>query len=154
MRSLLPLIVLCLATFACGGPAPSSTPPPADDIEGLIADLTAAAAPAREVGRFNGMLLGGEGHTICVGAQTVSVHLFASPSEAAAAAARVDPRDPSHVGNGIVEWVGPPKFWLRGSMVIYYVGTGQAVIDVLVEVLGEPFAVGMDFGRGPMPGGC
>lgn len=45
-----------------------------------------------------------------VGAEEVRVYLFATDEEADAAAARIDPDDPSNVGDAIVEWAGTPRF--------------------------------------------
>jgi hypothetical protein len=108
----------------------------------LIADLGAAAGEAHEAGQFSAEPLGGRGVNLCVGGESLNAYVYGSADEAAARAATIDPRDPSHVGNSIVSWAGSPKFWLRGNMIVLYLGTDEATLNALVTVLGDPFAVG------------
>ncbi len=45
-------------------------------------------------------------------------------------------------GTGIatVTWIAPPHFFRKERVLVLYVGTDQAVIDLLTEVLGRKFA--------------
>ena len=121
-------------------------------VEGLVAELQARGLPAAVGSTFNDMLLGGDGTTVCIGDESVSVYEFPDQGEAQAAAGTINRADPSQVGNSIVEWVGPPRFWLRDRLIIQYVGDNVAVDTALRNILGQPFAEGQGGGRGPLPG--
>lgn len=119
--------------------------------ERLVADLQLMGLPAGLGTDFNSVVLGGTGTTVCVGDTSVSVHEFVDVDAAIDAAATINGDDPSNVGNGIVEWVGPPRFWLRDRAIILYVGEDAAVDAALRSILGRPFAESRDPGRG-VPG--
>ena len=38
----------------------------------------------------------------------------------------------------MVEWVDQPNFWVKGRVIVLYVGKDQTVIDRLSQVLGDP----------------
>ena len=127
----------------------------------VIAGCQALAAPDRlaadlqlmghaaAVGRgFDGSILGGEGTTVCVGDASVQVYEFADVDAATDAAATIDRDDPSMVGNGIAEWTGPPRFWLRDRAIILYLGEDAAIDAALRNLLGRPFAEAVGPGRG------
>ncbi len=160
MRIRATLICLVLAAAGCVGstPPPTSDPPPPsispspalDGVEGFVRDLTAAEAPAREAGAFDGTPLAPQAVVVCVGLQDLRVYSYASAEERAAAARRIDPNDPSNIGTSIVDWAGEPKFWQRDRILVLYLGRDQPTIDLLVSVLGQPFARGA--GRPPLRG--
>jgi hypothetical protein len=64
---------------------------------------------------------------------------------------KIDPKDPSNVGTGIVEWAGAPRFWLRDNVIVLYLGQDAATDAALRALLGTPFAEG-EAGRMPLPG--
>jgi hypothetical protein len=145
MNRLAVLVVLAgAAAIACeslGGP------------QRLAADLQAQGLPAFVGREFNDVLLGGAGSVVCVGDESVDVLEFPDQDAAIDAAATINQNDPSNVGNGIVEWVGPPRFWLRDRSIIVYVGGDPAVDAALRHALGQPFAESLDPGRG-LPDGA
>lgn len=119
----------------------------------LVIDLRARGLPVALGTEFNGVLLGGDGTTVCVGDESVQVYAFLDTDAAIDAAATIDRDDPWSVGNAIVEWIGPPKFWLRDRAIIQYVGRDERVEEALRTLLGQPFADGGDLGgRGPLVG--
>lgn len=168
-------LILALAATACGDapspspstsqvPSPSQEPssavseppasrapetPPADPVAAFVADLRGAGATVTELGAFNPMPLGGLGARVCVDGQTVRIYEFEAESERAAAAAGIDPADPSHVGTAIVEWAGNPRFWQWDRVIVLYLGSDHAVEARITSVLGPPFARGQ--GRDPGP---
>lgn len=153
------LIVAVLVTvIGCSSPAAPTTTSavPASEPARLIAELDAAGATADQVGKFSSDPLGGQGLLICVGAEEVRVYLFGSDDDAADAAARIDPDDPSDLGTAIVEWAGNPRFWHRGPILVLYLGEDEATENLLTAVLGTPFARGSGSGRGliGVPGPC
>lgn len=144
------------ATTASPEPAPSQ-PPATDDVrqgvQGLVADLVDAGATAETSGTFNGEPLALDGTLVCVNGEAVRVYSYAIPEEAAAAAAQIDPDDPSNVGSAIVEWVGTPRFWLRDRMIVVYSDDDEATVTLLADLMGDPFAQGE--GRPALlPDGC
>ena len=144
MRLALLLLAASLALAGCeslGGP------------ERLVADLRVQGFRAAIGTHYDDALLGGQGTTVCVGNDTVSVLEFPDVNSTIEAAAKIDRNDPSHVGNGIVEWVGSPRFWLRDRAIVLYVGDDAGVDLALRNILGPPFAEGPGWGGRGGPGG-
>jgi hypothetical protein len=118
-----------------------------DGPERLVADLQALGLPAT-IGRDQDAgLLGGVATVVCVGDESVSVYTFEDAGAASDAAATVNKRDPWNVGNAVVEWIGPPRFWMRDRGIVLYVGAEPAVDSALRTILGQPFAESRDGGR-------
>ncbi len=151
-------VALLLTAVACTGVAETTTTLEAGEAEPdrFVAELSAAGVEAEQVETFSTEPVGGQGHLLCVDDQEVRVYLFANDEEAAAAAARIDPDDPSNLGDAIVEWAGNPRFWQRGPMLVLYLGEDQATAALITGVLGQPFAQGKGPGRGlpGLPGRC
>lgn len=125
---------------------------PVEDPDRLIAELNGAGVTTLRVDTFSTEPLGGTGTLVCVGDEVVAIYLFNDEATATEVAARIDPVDPSNLGNASVAWAGRPRFWQRGPMLILYVGEDVATEYLLTEVLGPPFAQGAGPGRG-MKGG-
>ena len=153
--------VLIAFVAACSaGPEPTPTNPPTQSpgvtgsqttgVAGVLEALGGAGAGVREADTFMADPLASQGVLICVDKEPISVYVFASPEDALARSRLIDPRDPSHVGTAIIEWVGEPKFWLHDRLIVLYQGTDAEVEQRLVDVLGQPFAFGQ--GRGFLPG--
>jgi hypothetical protein len=160
-------LLLTTAAFAlgCAAPVPtpaepSASPPvptvrpatasPAEPSEtfrhgpaGLVDDLVDAGAEATVSDSFDGTPLANEALVVCVNRQDVRVFVYASEQERAAASAQIDPSDPSHVGLSIIEWDGWPKLWQRDRIIVQYLGSDPDTIELLTELLGDPFAVGL-----------
>lgn len=147
------MLLALLLVVACGGPAPTASPgssptPAIDGAQGLIGDLADAGADAFAQETFDGAPLAAQAELVCVNGEEVRVYGYSSAEERAAAAARIDPNDPSNVGTAIIDWVGWPRFWERDRILVLYAGRDEATIDLLVSVMGDPFAVGQ--GRPPL----
>lgn len=160
------LVAGCAATSS---PAPSTTPlpsasdavgsstsesPASDPAAALAAALQAAGAEVRETGGISTEPLGGEGVGFCVAGQQVSVYVYPTPEDREAVAARMDPTDPSNLGTSIVEWVGNPKFWQAGRIIVLYLGSDPAVESGITSILGPPFARGRGRDPGPNQHSC
>lgn len=118
------------------------------DPDRLIAELTEAGVATRPVDTFSTEPVGGTGTLICVGAEFVAVYMFNDEAAASKVPARIDPVDPSNLGNASVAWAGRPRFWQRGPMLLLYLGEDVATEALLTELLGLPFAQGAGPGRG------
>ncbi len=64
---------------------------------------------------------------------------YGSASAASADAKQIRP-DGSGNANTIVDWVAPPHFFLKGRVMVIYVGGDQAVVRLLQGILGPQFA--------------
>jgi hypothetical protein len=127
--------------------APSESPPPASGLEGLLAALQAAGAEAEPISVFDGQPLVPRGTQLCVDGESVRAYVFSTAAAAAEAASRIDPTDPTNVGTAIIEWDGTPRFWIFDTVLVLYLGEEETVEDLLIAVLGQPFARGQ--GRPP-----
>ncbi|MFP5342551.1 MAG: hypothetical protein ACLGIJ_06475, partial [Candidatus Limnocylindria bacterium] len=127
-----------------------------DPVDALVADLEKAGAPVTRLGSLPTMPLGGRGVALCVAGQKVRLNVYASADEAARVAGTIDPTDPSHIGDSmIVSWQGDPKFWSRDRMLVLFLGADGAVAtQVLIDVLGPPFAAGSGRQAGPSGDAC
>jgi len=69
------------------------------------------------------------------------VQLFEYRSTSAASAdANQIRRDGSGTGTTQISWVAPPHFFLKGRVLVLYVGSDAAVVRLLNSVLGAQFA--------------
>jgi hypothetical protein len=140
---------LGIVVSACAQGTGGSDPPMAYGLEAFTQALTAAGATVRTEGTFAADPLAGEGRNLCVDGQRVAVYSFATSDDREKGQARIDPTDPFHVGNAIVEWLGTPRFWSRDLIIVGYNGPDQAVLAWITAALGQPFAAGaVDAGRG------
>ncbi|MEO5705197.1 MAG: hypothetical protein ABIZ52_02675 [Candidatus Limnocylindrales bacterium] len=163
MNTKTPLLALALVVLvgcqsapsptATPAPTPGATPgPPAPSgATGLVADLVTGGANAKLGSFFLSEPIGGTGVSVCVGAETVQVYEFIDHEAALAASVKIDRDDPSHVGNGIVEWNGAPRFWLRDRVIVLYLGKAEATDAALRALLGQPFAESREPGLGLLP---
>ncbi len=117
--------------------------------QSLLRGLRDAGLDAHVGSRFNAAPFRGTGVTLCVTGESLHVYEFRTEAQAQAAVASIDPRDPSHVGDSIIEWVGNPRFWKGDRSIVLYAGSDPDTEDALDALLGEPFAVGG--GRGDFP---
>jgi hypothetical protein len=123
-------------------PSTSPTRMPTTGVEGLVADLQRAGAQIGRSTPFNGTPLSSEGVNVCVNHEEVSAYVYSSDQARESAAASIDRHDPWHIGSAVVEWLSPPTFWQRDRILVLYVGADLATTDLLVAVLGQPFAMG------------
>jgi hypothetical protein len=138
------LIALAIATLVlCGCQFVDSI----DGPQRLVSDLQSVGLAARIGSDQDASLLGGEATTVCVGNESISVYTFDDAGAASEAASTVNRRDPFQVGNAIVEWIGPPRFWIRDRVIVLYVGGDPAVDAALRSILGQPFAESPNEGR-------
>ena len=156
-----PRILLLFLVIACSGMGEVTTtgatePVATEDPERLIAELNTAGVATDQVDTFATDPVGGTGTLVCVGEEEVRLYLFEDEEAAGEVATRIDPADPSNLGNAIIEWVGRPRFWQRGPMLVLYLGEDLATEDLLIEKLGPPFAQGAGPGRGVplVPSAC
>jgi len=117
--------------------------------ESLLRGLREARLDAHVGSRFGAGPFPGSGVALCVSGESLQVYEFRTEAQAQAAVTSIDPDDPSHVGDSIIEWVGTPKFWQGDRSIVLYAGSDPDTEEALDALLGEPFAAGG--GRGGFP---
>ena len=161
-RQLLLLPLVLIGTLGCqpsGATSPPSIAPPSVEptttggIDVLIADLGAGGATVEKGATFSSDPVGGEGTTVCVGEETIRTYEFIDHEAALAASQKIDPDDPTKIGNAVVSWMGKPRFWLRDRILVLYLGADEPTEAALLDLLGEPFAEGAE-GFMPLPEPC
>ncbi|MEO5619202.1 MAG: hypothetical protein ABIS67_15640 [Candidatus Eisenbacteria bacterium] len=153
MKTKTPLLALALLVLVGCQSAPTPTPTPIapTGATGLVADLVTGGANAKLGSFFQSEPIGCNGVSVCLGAETVQVYEFIDHEAALAASAKIGRDDPSHVGNGIVEWTGTPRFWLRDRVIVLYLGKAEATDKALRALLGQPFAESREPGLAQLP---
>ena len=74
----------------------------------------------------------------------VLIYLYEDREQAGEDAAAIGPD--GQPATSRITWVEPPHFYRQGELIVLYLGTDEAVLDLLAELLGEPFAVGSGVG--------
>jgi hypothetical protein len=110
-----------------------------DAVDSLVAALEARGA---EVSRGNSVeqpFFSPSGQILQVNGQDIQV--FAYPDEEAASneAASIS-IDGSGTGTMMVSWMDAPHFYQDETLIVLYVGSDEATLDLLESVLGRPFA--------------
>ena len=125
----------------CGDPnAPvSSHGGPVRDYVSLIDNLRAAGATVEPAGEVSQPFFSVPGYVIAVNGEQVQVFEYQDEAAADAEAATVSP-DGSTVGRTAVSWVAPPHFFKNGRVIVLYVGSNPATLDLLQRALGPQFA--------------
>ncbi len=144
-------VILLAACQATTGPSAAPTPTAAVGIDGLVLDLTSAGAVAKVGSPFLAEPIGGQGMTVCIGAETLQTYGFIDHEAALAASTKIDKDDPTKVNGGVVDWVGAPRFWLRDRIIVLYLGDDAQTDAALRALLGRPFAQSTEPGRGFLP---
>src|SRR5687767_11892790 len=80
-----------------------------------------------------------EGNIIKVNGADVQVFEYESAEAMENEASQVAP-DGGSIGTTMVTWVDTPHFYKAGHIIALYVGSDQAVLDLLEQVLGPQFA--------------
>ena len=141
MLSVLVLIFL-FVTSGCRSntaPSPSSQPGMVQDQASLISALKAAGATVETGNAITEPFFTPEGQTFKVNGGDLQVFEYESAEAMAKEAALVAP-DGGSVGTSMVDWMDTPHFYKAGRIIVLYVGSDQAALDLLNKVLGPQFA--------------
>lgn len=125
--------------------SPVATPVgPIADAASLAAALAAGGLAVEPLGPVSQPFLQAEGEVLLLSggglAGPAEVQAYAYPDAVAAAA------DAAQIGPGgqpatvSVAWLAPPHFFRQGPLLVLYVGDDPAVLALLTELLGPPFA--------------
>jgi hypothetical protein len=118
---------------------------PVVDSASLVDALDACGVSIEAVGNVEQPFLQPESGTVLrlTGgelSQPVDVQVFEyrDAESAAADAAQIGPE--GHPPTMMISWLATPHFFLSGQLIVLYVGEDQAVVDLLITLLGPPFA--------------
>jgi hypothetical protein len=123
-------------------PAPTSPPPgsgggESDGYAGLLDALSDEGVRADSAGEIEQPFFSVIGQSIEIGDALVQVFEYADEAARGAESALISP-DGSSVGSSMMTWVDRPSFWAQGRLIVLYVGSDQAIVDLLTGILGQP----------------
>jgi hypothetical protein len=141
------LIVVALLLTACGAAqGPPSHGGPVQDQVSLIDTLRGKNVTVDISGSISQPFLHAPSGTIVRlsgGPLTTPADLqlfeYASASAASTDAKKIQP-DGSGTSTTRISWVAPPHFFLKGRVMVLYVGSDSAVLNLLQSLLGPQFA--------------
>ena len=151
------LVVLVLILSACasqpGAVQPPATDPSAGEPTGtpgavshgsevggyveLVDALRAAGATVEPAGDVDQPFFGDSAQVIKVNGADVQVFEFTGEAAAQAAAGTISANG-YIISTTSVDWISQPYFWSKGRVIVLYVGTDAATIELLNGLLGEP----------------
>lgn len=146
------IVLMCIVSLgfmlsACGGgPAASASnasPEPAkvQDQESLVTALEEAGATV-EIGEpLSQPFLSVEGNIIKVNGADVQVFEYESVDEMELESSQIAP-DGSSNATTVITWIDTPHFYRSGRLIALYVGSDEAILSILENALGAPFAEG------------
>lgn len=108
----------------------------------LIDALRAAGADVEPVREIRQPFLSVPGKVISVNGVEIQVFEYEDEAAMRAEAATIA-ADGSSVGTTMITWAEPPHFFAKGGLIVLYVGAGSELVQLLVDILGEPIAVGV-----------
>lgn len=138
------------------GPGPTSTTRPGvADAAALLDTLRdgGSTVDPSEPARGDGALLGVTPTLFCLDGFPLQVFEYASPAEREQHSEGIsaDGSELSSAGGGaaIVEWVGPPRFYASGPMLVLYLGPEGVATTHLEDALGPTITPDAGVGGGP-----
>jgi len=76
---------------------------------------------------------------ISVGGADVQVFEFQNESDAQASSLTVS-EDGTEIGTSIIRWIDTPHFYIKGKIIVLYVGQNPEIMNLLDSILGKQFA--------------
>lgn len=135
------LLLALLLTGSCTAHNPVA-PSDLSDAEALVRFLEhdgARATVAEQMPREAFPFFSVNSRRLVVNGETVHVFVYPSPGAAGEDAALVAPSG-SPIGATQVTWEAPPRFYMKGQLLVLYVGRNDGVSALLEGILGPPFA--------------
>lgn len=136
------VLVFVFVTSGCGSnatPSSSSQPNTVQDQASLIRALQASGATVEIGDPITQDFFGPEGHTVKVNGADLQVFEYESAEAMEKDASQVSP-DGGSIGTAMVDWIDTPHFYKAGRIIVLYVGSDQAVLDLLQKTIGSQFA--------------
>ncbi len=142
------LFLLCdlVALTACSQQASSS---PVMDYKLLVKKLQAAGTPVAYAGNVSQSFMNAQGQLITIHGEQVEVYEYATADDADKQASTISSDGSTFTTKSLfglntsattVDWVKPPHFYKQGRLIVLYVGTNNAIMQLLSHVLSKQFA--------------
>ena len=110
-----------------------------EDQTSLLAALQDAGATAEVVDSVDQIFFSPQGSIITVNGADVQVFEYKSTEAMETESAQVSP-DGGSIGTSMVTWVDMPHFYKTGRIIVLYVGSDAATLNLLEKVIGPQFA--------------
>lgn len=140
------LLMFVLVMSGCekaASPIPLTTEPaqPAvvEDKASFIAALQTSNATAEIADSVTQDFFSPEGSIVKVNGQDVQVFEYENKEAMESDASQVAPEGGS-IGTSMVTWMDVPHFYKAGRIIVLYVGSDKATLDLLERVMGAQFA--------------
>lgn len=139
------LIVFTLMVSSCGNSVvtnPTSAPTESlivEDQASFVSALQASGATVEDGDSISQAFFSPVGNIIKVNGADVQVFEYESAEAMENEASQVAP-DGGSIGTSMVMWVDIPHFYKAGRIIILYVGSDQAILNLLEKLLGPQFA--------------
>lgn len=119
--------------------AASSDPSGAQDLPSLVKALENAGATVESGEPVTQPFFTPEGQTLKVNGADLQVFEYGSAEEMEKEAEQVAP-DGGSVGTSMMMWMDTPHFFKAGRIIVLYLGSDKAILDLLNTVMGGQFA--------------
>ena len=144
MKLLNILLIFLLSTAIIAGcsnqtSATSSDSSGVQDLVSLIKALENAGATVESGEPVTQTFFTPEGQTLKVNGADLQVFEYESADAMQKEAAQVAP-DGGSVGTSMMMWIDAPHFYKAGRIIVLYLGSDKAVLDLLDKVMGAQFA--------------
>lgn len=138
------LIVALFTLAACGGGADQGNPPPESDLspggfDGLVEALKAQGAEVEISDPIDQPFFSVSGQALMLKDQNVQVFEYPDADAAAAETETIAP-DGGSVGTSMMMWMDDPHFFTQDNLIVLYVGSDSATLELLQAVLGPQIA--------------
>ena len=150
------LVILTLMVSGCANaststsqPSPATSPEPlaaentggqtVEDTASLKAALEVAGATVETGDTVSQEFFGPAGSILKVNGADVQVFEYPSSEAMENEASQVAP-DGGSVGTSMMMWVDTPHFYKAGRIIVLYIGSDHAIVDLLEKALGLQFA--------------
>ncbi len=136
------LFVLAVVISACSSATPtvsSNQPLKVADQASLVKELEAAGAKVESGDSITLEFFTPEGHTLKVNGADLQVYEYASADAMEQEASKVAP-DGGSVGTSMMMWIDKPHFYKAGRIMVLYLGTDKALLELLNKAMGPQFA--------------
>jgi len=113
--------------------------PAVEDQASLLAAFQGTGAKTEVVDTIDQIFFSPQGNIFSINGADIQVFEYESSESMEAEASQVA-SDGGSIGTSMITWVDTPHFYKTGRIVVLYVGSDSATLDLLEMVLGPQFA--------------
>jgi hypothetical protein len=136
------LLTLVLGISACSQDGSSDLPiaaPAVEDRASLLAAFREPDATTEVVDSIDQTFFSPQGSIVSVNGEEIQVFEYESAEAMETEASQVSP-DGSSIGTSMFTWIDTPHFYKTGRVIVLYIGSDVATLDLLEKVIGPQFA--------------